>query len=138
MHFNPFWLLIPLISILLDVKRVRRMPFRDRRDMLLAVSFFPNEIFNTLRCIWYVQAWAVAPSHEGDTDRVGTCGAASTRQKEGGDTHVRPQALLSAPARSASLAATGYNSLALVLAAVSLIIGGVGLIRLGRPCKVEI
>jgi biofilm PGA synthesis N-glycosyltransferase PgaC len=58
-QFNPVWLLIPLISILLDVKRVRQMPFRDRRDMLLAVSFFPNELFNTLRCVWYVQAWAV-------------------------------------------------------------------------------
>jgi len=58
-HFNPLWLLIPLISILVDVKRVRQMPFRDRRDLLLAVSFVPNEILNTLRCIWYVQAWAI-------------------------------------------------------------------------------
>jgi len=58
-HFNPVWLLIPLISILVDVKRVRQMPFRDRRDLLLAVSFVPNEILNTLRCIWYVQAWAI-------------------------------------------------------------------------------
>jgi predicted phage tail protein len=39
---------------------------------------------------------------------------------------------------SASLAATGYNSLALILAGASLIIGGIGLIRLVRPSKVEI
>ena len=58
-HFNPFWLLIPLISILVDIKRVRQMPFRDRRDLLLAASFVPNEILNTLRCIWFVQAWAI-------------------------------------------------------------------------------
>jgi cellulose synthase/poly-beta-1,6-N-acetylglucosamine synthase-like glycosyltransferase len=58
-HFNPVWLLIPVISILVDVKRVRHMPFRDRRDLLLAVSFVPNEIMNTLRCIWFVQAWSI-------------------------------------------------------------------------------
>lgn len=53
-----FWLLLPVLFIALDVKRALRIPHRDWKDMLIAASFFPNEIFMWLRAAWTVKSWA--------------------------------------------------------------------------------
>lgn len=38
-----FWIFLPLFFVLADVKRALRVPHRDKRDVLLAATFFPLE-----------------------------------------------------------------------------------------------
>ncbi|WP_104117825.1 glycosyltransferase family 2 protein [Arthrobacter sp. B1805] len=52
-----YWLLLPVLFIALDVKRALRIPHRDRVDLLIAASFFPNELFMWLRAGWFVRSW---------------------------------------------------------------------------------
>lgn len=53
-----FWLLLPILFVSLDIKRALRIPHRDKKDLLIAASFFPNEIFMWLRAAWTAASWA--------------------------------------------------------------------------------
>lgn len=54
-----FWLVVPpALSIAIDVKRALRLPHRDRRDLILAASYFPSELFMLLRVGWFLRAWS--------------------------------------------------------------------------------
>jgi biofilm PGA synthesis N-glycosyltransferase PgaC len=52
-----FWWLLPFLFIALDVKRALRIPHRDKKDLLLAATFFPNEIYMWLRAAWFTRSW---------------------------------------------------------------------------------
>ena len=52
-----WWFLLPLLIVALDVKRSMRIPHRDWRDVLIAASFFPNEMFMWLRTGWFLRSW---------------------------------------------------------------------------------
>ncbi|WP_277210282.1 glycosyltransferase [Isoptericola croceus] len=53
-----FWWCFPLLFVWLEVYRSMRIPHRDRKDMLLAASFFPAELFTLLRLAWFWASWA--------------------------------------------------------------------------------
>lgn len=55
--FMWLWLLLPLLVVSLEIKRAIRIPHRDKKDILLAASFLPNELFMWLRTGWFVKAW---------------------------------------------------------------------------------
>lgn len=52
-----YWLLLPVLFVALEVKRALRIPHRDWKDMAIAISFFPNEIFMWLRAAWTATSW---------------------------------------------------------------------------------
>jgi cellulose synthase/poly-beta-1,6-N-acetylglucosamine synthase-like glycosyltransferase len=52
-----WWFLLPLLVVALDVKRSLRIPHRDWKDVLMAASFFPNELFMWLRTGWFFRSW---------------------------------------------------------------------------------
>ena len=52
-----FWWLFPFLFIALEVKRAMRIPHRDWKDIAIAASFFPNEVFMWLRSGWFVKSW---------------------------------------------------------------------------------
>jgi biofilm PGA synthesis N-glycosyltransferase PgaC len=58
-HLNILWLwfLLPVLFVALEVKRAWRIPHRDWKDIFLAASFFPNEIFMWLRAGWFIRSW---------------------------------------------------------------------------------
>src|SRR5690606_18835989 len=51
------WWLLPLLSVALEFKRSRRIPHRDKKDTLLALSFFPSEFFAWMRAGWVLKSW---------------------------------------------------------------------------------
>lgn len=51
------WLLLPFLFIGLDVKRAMMIPHRDKKDIWLAISFFPNELFMWMRAGWTAWSW---------------------------------------------------------------------------------
>ncbi len=56
-EFVLFWWLVPLLFVALDVKRALRIPHRDWKDVVLAATFFPQEIFMWLRSGWFIASW---------------------------------------------------------------------------------
>lgn len=52
-----FWWLFPFLFIALEIKRAMRIPHRDWKDVAIAASFFPNEVFMWLRSGWFVKSW---------------------------------------------------------------------------------
>lgn len=56
-RFVLFWWLVPILFVALDIKRARRIPHRDWKDIALAASFFPQEIFMWLRSGWFLASW---------------------------------------------------------------------------------
>lgn len=52
-----YWFLLPVLFVALEVKRALRIPHRDWKDMAIAISFFPNEIFMWLRAAWTAASW---------------------------------------------------------------------------------
>lgn len=52
-----FWWLVPILFVALDVKRALRIPHRDWKDIAIAASFFPQEIFMWLRAGWFLASW---------------------------------------------------------------------------------
>jgi biofilm PGA synthesis N-glycosyltransferase PgaC len=56
-RFVLFWWLVPILFVALDIKRAWRIPHRDWKDILLAASFFPQEIFMWLRSGWFLASW---------------------------------------------------------------------------------
>lgn len=57
LEFILFWWLVPVLFISLDIKRALRIPHVDRKDILIACTFFPNELFMWLRAGWFVRSW---------------------------------------------------------------------------------
>jgi poly-beta-1,6-N-acetyl-D-glucosamine synthase len=53
-----YWIAFPFLFIALDVYRATRIPHRDRTDLLIAGSFFPNEFFMWLRAGWFLASWS--------------------------------------------------------------------------------
>lgn len=51
------WFLFPVLFVALEIKRALRIPHRDWKDMLIASTFFPNEIFMWMRSAWFVKSW---------------------------------------------------------------------------------
>jgi biofilm PGA synthesis N-glycosyltransferase PgaC len=56
-HAVLFWWLVPILFVALDVKRALRIPHRDWKDVLIAATFFPQEIFMWLRSGWFLASW---------------------------------------------------------------------------------
>lgn len=56
-RFILFWWLFPLVFIGLDYVRSKSIPHRDKKDTLLALSFFPNEAFQWMRAAWVAKSW---------------------------------------------------------------------------------
>ncbi|HAG60529.1 MAG TPA: hypothetical protein DCL83_15010 [Arthrobacter bacterium] len=56
-QFVLFWWLVPILFIALDVKRALRIPHRDWKDIVLAATFFPQELFMWLRSGWFLASW---------------------------------------------------------------------------------
>ncbi|MDQ0121022.1 glycosyltransferase family 2 protein [Pseudarthrobacter sp902506025] len=52
-----FWWLVPVLFVALDIKRALRIPHRDWKDVLLAATFFPQELFMWLRSGWFLASW---------------------------------------------------------------------------------
>lgn len=55
--FNAWWLLAPVVFVLNDVKHARRIPDRDRADVLLAALLLPQELFAWIRAGWFAAGW---------------------------------------------------------------------------------
>lgn len=55
--FEPLWLIIPVVSIIYRVRQAFRIPFHDKKDILLAASFFPAEAFNLFRYTLFIYGW---------------------------------------------------------------------------------
>jgi biofilm PGA synthesis N-glycosyltransferase PgaC len=55
--FVLFWWLVPVLFIALDIKRALRIPHRDWKDILIAGTFFPQELFMWLRSGWFLASW---------------------------------------------------------------------------------
>jgi poly-beta-1,6-N-acetyl-D-glucosamine synthase len=51
------WLLVPAITISLSVKRTLRVPFHDRKDLLLALLVVPQEVYAWLQVGWFATSW---------------------------------------------------------------------------------
>ena len=52
-----FWWLVPILFVALDIKRALRIPHRDWKDILIAATFFPQELFMWLRSGWFLASW---------------------------------------------------------------------------------
>lgn len=55
--FILFWWLVPILFVSLDIKRALRIPHRDWKDILIAATFFPQELFMWLRSGWFIASW---------------------------------------------------------------------------------
>jgi biofilm PGA synthesis N-glycosyltransferase PgaC len=53
-----FWWLVPILFVALDVKRALRIPHWDWKDVLIAATFFPQELFMWLRSGWFLASWS--------------------------------------------------------------------------------
>lgn len=56
-EFVLFWWLVPFLFVALDVKRALRIPHWGWKDIVLAATFFPQEIFMWLRSGWFIASW---------------------------------------------------------------------------------
>lgn len=56
-HVILVWWLVPFLFMALDIKRAWRIPHRDKKDVLIAALFFPQEFFMWLRSGWFVASW---------------------------------------------------------------------------------
>lgn len=52
-----YWFLLPILFVALDVKRALRIPHVDKKDIYIALAFFPNELFMWMRAGWTVSSW---------------------------------------------------------------------------------
>ena len=55
--WNPYWLALPVLVSLLNLKNALRIPFRDKKDIMLALSVIPNELYVLSRQILAITAW---------------------------------------------------------------------------------
>jgi poly-beta-1,6-N-acetyl-D-glucosamine synthase len=55
--FSPWWLLAPLVAMLLNLRIALSMKERNARDILFAVTFIPAEIFMWIRLSHFMRSW---------------------------------------------------------------------------------
>lgn len=55
--FRTWWLLPPVVSVLLNARVAHSMRFRNRRDYLFALLVFPAELYMWIRMGHFVRAW---------------------------------------------------------------------------------
>ncbi|XAS68258.1 glycosyltransferase [Micrococcaceae bacterium Sec5.7] len=65
-----FWWLVPILFVALDIKRALRIPHHDWKDIALAASFFPQEVFMWLRSGWFIASWWAVPASKITRRRV--------------------------------------------------------------------
>jgi cellulose synthase/poly-beta-1,6-N-acetylglucosamine synthase-like glycosyltransferase len=67
LHLALFWVLLPALFIVVDVRRAMRVPHRDWKDIALAAVLLPNEFFMWLRGAWFTWSWVTVTLRH-DTD----------------------------------------------------------------------
>ena len=144
--FTPVWFVLPMLFAAADVKRAMRIPHRASGTSCSPPVSFPKR--SSPGCAPAGSARRGARSSPPRSPAVArTIGPCSTPPKEGGE-HMYGNTVSAASLTSggmtgagltgATLAATGYNTLAIVLAAVTLMLAGITLIQLvRRPTKVR-
>ena len=55
--FQPAWLLLTLLFVVIELRDALRIPHRDKLDLVVALTVIPSEIFANLRAAWFVWAW---------------------------------------------------------------------------------
>ncbi|WP_454301142.1 glycosyltransferase family 2 protein [Salana multivorans] len=57
-----FWWVFPLLFVGMEYIRYRSIPHRDKKDLAIALSFFPNEAFQWMRAAWVAASWVTVLS----------------------------------------------------------------------------
>ena len=57
-----FWWVFPLLFVGMEYVRYRSIPHRDKKDLAIALSFFPNEAFQWMRAAWVAASWVTVLS----------------------------------------------------------------------------
>lgn len=58
-RFNPiWWVVVPLLFSVGGGLMTNRIPFRDKRDILIGYTVIISEFFSMIRSAWFVAAWA--------------------------------------------------------------------------------
>jgi cellulose synthase/poly-beta-1,6-N-acetylglucosamine synthase-like glycosyltransferase len=55
--FSPWWLLPPLVAVMLNIRIARTMKYHGQRDILFALLVFPAEIFMWIRIGHFLRSW---------------------------------------------------------------------------------
>lgn len=66
-HFNftwYWWVFPPVLFIAGDLKAAFLIPFRDKRDILMAAALLPQELFAWMRAAWFATAWLAVISQK--------------------------------------------------------------------------
>ncbi len=56
-RLHPIWFAIPVFFVGIDVIYALRVPGRDKMDILIAASLFPQEFFSWMRAAWFTVSW---------------------------------------------------------------------------------
>jgi poly-beta-1,6-N-acetyl-D-glucosamine synthase len=56
--FSAFWLIPPVVAMLLNLRIARTMKYCDNRDVLFAVLFLPAEMFMWVRIGHFLRSWS--------------------------------------------------------------------------------
>lgn len=59
-EFRPLWLIPTAMFLAVDIKKSLIVPYRTWKDVALAASFFPLELFAWMRAAWFLAGWASA------------------------------------------------------------------------------
>ncbi len=87
--FSPWWLIPPVVAILLNYRVARSMHYGHRRDILFAVLLLPAEIYMWIRIGHFVRAWTKFASRK-QTDNW----AAQAKAERGsGNSYLYPFAI---------------------------------------------
>ncbi|RYY51547.1 MAG: hypothetical protein EON53_01395 [Actinomycetales bacterium] len=87
--FSPWWLIPPVVAILLNYRVARSMHYGHRRDILFAVLLLPAEIYMWIRIGHFVRAWSKFASRK-QTDNW----AAQAKAERGsGNSYLYPFAI---------------------------------------------
>jgi cellulose synthase/poly-beta-1,6-N-acetylglucosamine synthase-like glycosyltransferase len=88
--FSAWWLIPPVIAMLLNVRIAASMRARNRRDFLFALLMFPAEIFMWVRLSHFVRSWTRFLSRK----KVDNWAMQAKAEKGGGSGHWIPLILL--------------------------------------------
>jgi poly-beta-1,6-N-acetyl-D-glucosamine synthase len=87
--FSPWWLVPPVVAILLNYRVARSMHYGHRRDILFAVLLLPAEIYMWIRIGHFLRAWTKFASRK-QTDNW----AAQAKAERGsGNSYLYPFAI---------------------------------------------
>lgn len=88
--FSAWWLIPPVIAVLLNLRIAYTMKNRDSRDVLFAGLVFPAEIFMWIRLSHFVRSWTRFLSRK----KVDNWALQAKAEKGGGGAHWMPLILL--------------------------------------------